>query len=167
MLTGVSKFPPLLVEETPVVTGATDIMLPGELVIDCEAEAGMLWPAVAGGEVPKSWKLVSGELSPARLCLDVDMKVSVACTTETVETLLSGFCDVTAPAELTSLGKTVDCSDEMVLAIVFAVAIALLICVEIGCPGVCCVEDGDNVLAGVDTSDGSCDGCNWLSVEED
>ncbi len=150
-----------------MVIEVTDVMVPGELVIDCEAESGMLWPVVAGGEVPKSWKLVSGELSAARLCLDVDMKVSVACTTETVETLLSGFCGVTAPAELTSLCETVACSDELVLAIVFAVAIAVLNWFEIGCPGICCVEDGDNISAGVDTSDGSRDGCNGLWVEED
>ncbi len=122
------------------MTGVTDAMLPSELVIDCEAEAGMLWPVLAGVEVPKSWKLVL-ELFAARLCLDVNMKGSVACTTETVEILLSGFCDITAPAELTSMGETVDCSDELVLAIVSAVAIALLIWFEIGCPGIRCVED--------------------------
>jgi hypothetical protein len=127
----------------------------------------MSWPVVAGVEAPKFWKLVSRELSAARLCLDVEMKDSVACTTDTVETLLSGFCDVTAPAELTSLGEIVDCADELVLAIVFAVPIALLIWFEIGCPGICCVEDGENVSAGVDTSDGSCDGCNGLSAGED
>jgi hypothetical protein len=86
-------------------------MTADELVIDCEAEAGVLWPMSAGVEVPKSRKLVSVESVAARLYLEFEMKVSVAYMTETVEALLSGCCDVTTPAELTSLGARLDCGD--------------------------------------------------------
>jgi hypothetical protein len=62
-----------------------------ELVVACTAEAGVLWPASAGGEVPKSRKLVSVESVAARLCLGCEIKVSVAYKTETVGEVLSDF----------------------------------------------------------------------------
>jgi hypothetical protein len=67
-------------------TGGIDLE---ELVVSCTAEAGVLWPASAGGEVPKSRKLVSVESVAARLCLGCEIKVSVAYKTETVGEVLS------------------------------------------------------------------------------